>query len=40
MKIRRKTFGDEKKLDVINRLGKGERIVDICSNRERERETV
>jgi hypothetical protein len=40
VKIRRKTFGIEEKLDVISRLEKGERTVDICSNvlRERERE--
>jgi hypothetical protein len=42
VKIRRKTFGIEEKLDVISRLEKGERTVDICSNvlRERERERL
>ena len=30
MKNRRKTVSIEEKLDVISRLGKGERIADIC----------
>jgi hypothetical protein len=32
IKNRRKTSGIEEKLSVIVRRGKGERIVDICSN--------
>lgn len=30
MKNRRKTISTEDKLEVISRLGKGDRIVDIC----------
>jgi hypothetical protein len=32
VKNQRKTVGHEEKLDVISRLEKGERIVDICRN--------
>jgi hypothetical protein len=32
VKNRRKTISIEEKLHVISRLGKGERIVDICRN--------
>jgi hypothetical protein len=32
VKYRRKTIGTEEKLDVTNRLDKGEQIVDICRN--------
>ena len=32
MKNRRKTISTEEKLDIISRLEKGKRIVDICCN--------